>query len=207
MTDDAYENCRWLIGAIARGLHARPGEGIGEVLGRMAEQDLGQAAFRPLEPAVLPVNRYLAECIGEAMLLDADLAAALAAIADDLHWRQSEAYSDKLLGAGFMDNYGWCELVGSAGFFPGGDFRLGLLMLGPRQHYKDHYHPAPELYWPLTGPSEWKMGAGGYDTRAAGETIWHIPWKVHATATLEKPLLAVWCWTRDTDTPAKLVGA
>lgn len=207
MTDDAYENSRWLIGAIARGLHCRRGDGIEEVLERMAGQDLSHAAFRPLEPARLSVTRYLPDCIGEAMLLDADVAAALAAIADDLRWLQSKAYSDQVLGTGFMDNYGWCELVGSEGFFAGDDFRLGLLMLGPGRHYRDHYHPAPELYWPLTGPSEWKMGAGGFETRAAGGTIWHIPWKVHATATLDKPLLAVWCWTRDVATPAKLVEA
>ena len=84
---------------------------------------------------------------------------------------------------------------------------LGLLMLGPNRHYKDHYHPAPELYWPLTGPTDWKQGAGGFETKPAGSLIWHIPWKVHATITDEKPLLAVWSWTCDTMTPAKLVGA
>jgi hypothetical protein len=201
-----FENAQWLIGAIARGLHGRGGEGTAEVLQRLAEQDLSETAFRALAPQRLPVLQYLPDCIGEALMLDADLAAALAATVDDCHWMQSKAYSDAVLGEGFMDNYGWCEIVGSEGFFPGQDFRLGLLMLGPNRHYRDHYHPAPELYWPLTGPSDWKKGAGGFEARAAGDIIWHDPWKVHATVTHDKPLLTVWSWTRDADVPAKLVG-
>lgn len=206
MNEDLFDNARWLIGAIARGLAARPGEGVDEVLGRLAEQAIGEAAFRNPDPVRLPVLQYLPDCIGEVMLLDPDLAAAIAATEADLQWRQTASYSDRVLGEGFTDNYGWAEIIGPHGVFPGDDFLLGLLMLGPGRHYKDHYHPAPELYWPLTGPSDWKMGAGGYEARAAGETIWHIPWKVHATATADKPLLAVWCWTRDTGTPVKLIG-
>ena len=208
MSDETFENARWLIGAIARGLHAREAgaEGAAEVLGRLAEQKLDSANFNAPDPARLPVLKDLPDCIGETMLLDADLAAALAAIADDLRWRQSSSYADKLLGEGFIDNYGWTEIIGPRGFFPGDDFLLGLLMLGPNRHYKDHYHPAPELNWPLTGPSDWKKGAGGFETRNAGEPIWHPPLRVHATKTGDRPLLAVWSWTNDTATPAKLVA-
>lgn len=207
MKEEVFENARWLIGAIARGLHGRDGEGVAEVLGRLSEQKLDMASFRQPEPTRLPVLKYLPDCIGETILLDTDLAAALAAIADDLQWHQSNFYSDAILGEGFMDNYGWTEIVGTRGFFPGDDFRLGLLMLGPHRHYKDHYHPAPELYWPITGPSDWKKGGGGFATRVAGEIIWHPPLRVHATKTGDKPLLAVWSWTSDTATPARLVGA
>ena len=207
MIDETFENARWLIGAIARGLKAREAaEGVDEMLGRLAQQQVGRSSFRAVDPGGLPVVSYLPDCIGETVLLDSDLAASLAAIADDLQWHQSEAYSDQLLGDGFMANYGWCEIIGPRGFFPGDDFLLGLLMLGPDCHYKDHYHPAPELYWPLTGPSDWKRGAGGFETRAAGEIIWHPPLRMHATRTAARPLLTVWSWTSDTGTPSKLAG-
>lgn len=203
-----FENARWLIGAIARGLKSREtAEGAADVLSRLAEQKIGRPEFRPRDPRILPVVRFLPDCIGEALLLDPDLAAALAAISDDLEWHQSEAYSDRVLGEGFMANYGWCEIIGPRGFFRGEDFLLGLLMLGPERHYKDHYHPAPELYWPLTGPSDWKRGAGGFETRAAGEVIWHPPLRMHATRTGARPLLTVWSWTSDTGTPARLASA
>jgi len=75
MNEDLFDNARWLIGAIARGLAARPGEGVDEVLGRLAEQAIGEAAFRNPDPVRLPVLQYLPDCIGEVMLLDPDLAA------------------------------------------------------------------------------------------------------------------------------------
>lgn len=204
MNLELYENTRWLIGAVARGLHARSGEGVEQVLDRLAEQTLDRPAFREPEPQTLPVLRHLPECLGEAMLLDPDLAAAVASVEDGLRWRQSETYSDAELGEGFSDNYAWAEIIGPHGFFAGDDFKLGLLMLGPHRHYRDHYHPAPELYWPLTGPSDWKRGAGGFESREAGAAIWHPPFRMHATITHAKPLLAVWCWPRDTKTPARL---
>ncbi len=206
MSDDKFNDVRWLIGAIAQELKKRGGEGTARVLERLAQQEMDAAQFRDSAPHRQPVCIHLAQCIAETILVDANLAAALAAVEDRLNWCQSASYSDAVLGEGFMANYGWCEIVGSAGFFPGADFRLGLLLLGAHRHYKDHYHPAPELYWTLTGPSDWKRGAGGFETRAAGETIWHKPFVMHATRTLDTPLLAVWCWTEDTATPAKLAG-
>ncbi len=89
----------------------------------------------------------------------------------------------KFWAQGFGENYGWCEIIGPQGFFKGDDFILGLLMLGPQRHYKDHYHPAPELYWPLTGPTEWKQGGGGFETKQAGAVIYHAPNVHHATKT------------------------
>ena len=72
-------------------------------------------------------------------------------------------------------------------------------------HYRDHAHPAPELYWILSGPSEWKRGEDGFMIRQAGETIGHEAGVVQATRTLEQPLLALWAWTGDADGPVTLV--
>src|SRR5262249_3356270 len=111
---------------------------------------------------------------------------------------------DRLLGTGYMDNYAYAELIGPNGFFPGDDFLMGLLLLGPGVHYRDHHHAAPELYWLLTGPSEWRGGAGEFEMRDAGSMIWHKSRIVHATRTGATPLLAVWAWTRDVNEPARL---
>lgn len=204
MTDDLFDNARWLIGAIQRGLGARHGAGLPDVLERLGAQDIGAASFRVPEPNGLPVLRYLPQCIGEAMLLNPDLAAAIAAVEDELHWLQSSAYTDDVLGEGFSQNYGWAEIIGPNGFFPGDDFLLGLLMLGPERHYRDHYHPAPELYWPLTSASQWSIDSGPFVEKPQGALIWHPSMAMHATITRETPLLAVWAWTRDTATPAQL---
>lgn len=207
MNQDLYDSVRRLLGALARGLSARQGDGIAEVLERLAAQDLGEAAFREPEPLKIPVLNYLPQCLGEAMLLDADIAAGIAAVEDALQWRRSPAYTDHILGAGFNANYGWAQFIGPHGFFPGDDFLLGLLMLGPDRHYPDHYHPAPELYWPLTTESFWSRDGKPFEAKAQGATIWHGPTTLHATITGTTPLLAVWCWTKATATPARLKWA
>lgn len=204
MVEHVFENVRWLIGAIARGLQRTSGEGVEDVLERLAEQKTGRGEFQTPEPRALPVLRHLPQSIGETMLFDSDLAAAIAATEEALQWRQSPTYSDAVLGEGFSDNYGWAEIIGPNGFFAGEDFLLGLLMLGPHRHYLDHYHPAPELYWPLTGMTAWRKGDGAFEVKAAGSAIWHPSMILHATRTGEAPLLTVWSWTKDTATRARL---
>jgi hypothetical protein len=195
------------VDVLAAGLEKTGGEGVPEVLQRLKEQAVSANRFLDPDPLAKPVCAMLPELVAEAAMAKPGLAAAIAAVSDNLHWSQTKAYSDALLGDGFMANYAHCEIVGATGFFPGDDFRLGLLILGPNRHYLDHYHPAPELYWPLTGPTEWKKGGGPFVKREAGEVIWHKPHEIHATITRDTPLLAVWCWPRDTETPARLCAA
>lgn len=204
---DGHESAIWLIEEISRALHARIAhDGVHEVLMRLSAQDLSAAGYEPAPPRRLPACRYFPETAAATMMLSPGLAAALASCGDHLHWKQNPNYSDAVMGEGYMDNYAYAELIGPEGFFAGSDFLLGLMIIGPGRHYLDHYHAAPELYWLVTGPSEWKSGAGGYSERQADALVWHRPFVVHATRTLALPLLAVWAWTRDVAEPARLVG-
>jgi hypothetical protein len=207
--EDIYGAAGQALAALAAALRNGAGEeeGRAEILRRLGEQDLSPGAFRAPEPARLAACRHLPEAVGAAIMVDSALAAAIAGLEDDLHWRQTTGYSDAAMGQpGFMDNYAHAEILGSTGCFTGDDFRLGLLLLGPGLHYPDHYHPAPELYWLLTGPSDWKRGAGGFASRRAGEMIWHRPFVVHATRTHDQPLLALWAWSGEVGEPVRLVG-
>lgn len=207
MDRDLYDNARWLIGAIARGLYLSQEPAAKVVLSRLAEQNIDVSAFRHPERATIPALVHLAPCVAETMVFNADLAAAIASVEDQLHWARSSSYTDALLGEGFTANYGWCHIIGPSGFFPGDDFLFGLLLLGPNRHYRDHYHPAPELYLPLTPESSWRQGDGPFVEKPAGTIIWHQPNEIHATRTAAKPLLAVWAWTHNTTTHAKLVDS
>jgi hypothetical protein len=204
LNDEIYRPATWTIDAIRRSLK---GEAAGQVKARLAEQDLSPAAVIEPSPRRLAATRYLPECVAASMFTSPDVAAALAEIEEFLRWKQNPNYSDRLMGAGYMDNYAYAELIGPDGFFAGNDFLLGLLLLGPGMHYRDHHHAAPELYWLLTGPSEWRQGKGDFAMRQAGDTIWHEPHVVHATRTGTSPLLAVWAWTRDVSEPARLTEA
>lgn len=202
MSEDIYRPAMWIIDAIRRSLK---GEVTAEVRARLAAQDLSPAAMLEPQPRRLPATRFLPECVAASMFMSPDVAAALAEIEEFLHWRQNPNYSDRAMGrAGYMDNYAYAELIGPNGFFAGDDFLMGLLLLGPGVHYRDHHHAAPELYWLLTGPSEWRRGTGDFAMHDAGDMIWHAPHVVHATRTGTSPLLAVWAWTRDVNEPARL---
>lgn len=209
MSQELYAAAHRTLSAATVGLRRRQSEpGVAEVIERLAQQDLSQAAFQAPRPSRPAACRHLPQTVAAAIMVDSSLAAAIAALEDGLDWRQTQGYSDAAMGQpGFMDNYAHAEIIGPTGCFPGDDFRLGFVLLGPGLHYRDHYHPAPELYWPLTGPSEWKRNGGAFVTRQAGETLWHDPLVVHATRTGPAPLLAMFAWTRDADTPPKLVGS
>jgi Dimethlysulfonioproprionate lyase len=201
LSEEIYRPAIWTIDAIRRSL---TGEAAARVKARLAEQDLSPLVVTEPLPSRLPATRYLPECVASSMFTSPDVAAALAGIDEFLHWQQNPNYSDKVMGRGYMDNYAYAELIGPHGFFAGDDFLMGLLLLGPGIHYRDHHHAAPELYWLLTGPSEWRQGNGDFGMREAGDTIWHKPHVVHATRTGANPLLAVWVWTRDVSEPARL---
>lgn len=202
MNDNIYGPAIWVIDAIRMSLK---GEGTAEVKARLAAQDLSPAAAVDPGSRRLPATRYFAECVATSMFLVPEVAAALAGIDEFLHWKQNPNYSDDVMGEGCMDNYAYAEIVGPDGFFPGDDFLMGLLLLGPGRLYRDHWHKAPELYWLLTGPSDWRKDTSAFISRAPGETVWHPPRMSHATRTDTSPLLAVWAWTRDVGSPARLV--
>src|SRR5690606_38444835 len=90
---------------------------------------------------------------------------------------------------------------------PASDFAFGIFLISPRTLYRDHRHPAPELYVPLTGPTRWRFGRGAWETRAAGEPVWNEPDAVHATLVGDVPFLCLYAWTRDVTLPAETVDA
>lgn len=205
MKDELHRDATWLIAAIARKLAGghRSDAGVDETLARLAEQDVSAAALREPEPKRLTACQYLPELTGHAMMVADEVAAALAASEDSLAWWQNANYARDTAPGGAMADYASCEIIGPRGFFKGDDFLLGLMIIGPERIYRDHLHAAPELYWLLSGPTDWSHAYGPYQAHEAGDTLWHPPNLVHATRTLHAPLLAVWAWTRDVAEPAR----
>jgi hypothetical protein len=200
VTDEAGEAGRWLIDVIAGALRANGAEDVAGLIARQQKERIASL------PRSIPACRFLPECAAASMFEAPDVAAALAGAEEFLHWKQNPNYSDAVLGEGHMANYAYAELIGPSGFFAGDDFLLGLMILGPHRHYRDHYHPAPELYWLLTGPSEWRRGDSAFIEAPAGAIVRHAPVEVHATRTGDAPLLAVWAWLENVAEPARLAG-
>lgn len=208
MTSHIHETAQWFLRAFASSLQTGNAgdEGVREVLNRLQQQDTSEAQAKTPDARRLPACRFLPDAVAASLLCVPDLAAAIAAIEEDLHWRQNPNYSDEAMGQpGYMNNYAYAHVIGPNGVYEGDDFLLGLMLLGPGLTYPDHAHPAPELYWVLSGQSEWRVRDEPFGPYEPGETLWHDPYVPHATKVGQTPLLVAFAWTKDVSLPAQLV--
>ncbi len=125
----------------------------------------------------------------------AAIAEAFAAIEPEADWLQNPNYSVASLGPGYVDRYGYVELVGPGRPVESADLLVGLLLLGPGMDYPDHAHPAEEVYHVIAGQADWWREDEGWRQKAPGAVIHHAPMVRHAMRTAEEPLLALYCWT------------
>lgn len=157
-----------------------------------------------LSPRRLAACRHWRPALALADDASAAVAGALAPLAELFHWVQNPNYSDADMGSGYMDNYAYAELVGRRGLLGGGDYALGVLLLGPGLTYPPHAHPANEVYYVVGGTAEWRRGPGPWKAQAPGSLIEHPSGLVHATRTGVDPLVALYLWWGDIATHAKL---
>jgi quercetin dioxygenase-like cupin family protein len=150
-------------------------------------------APRPVTPSTLTVLKWLGVAAdGAPPGAPARLARGIAVAAHALAWRQTYRAGD--VPAGFLERYGWCELLGATGPVPCEALAGGLLLLGPDARYPAHRHAAEELYIPLSGRAEWQRGGGPFVARPPGEAIIHASGEPHAMRTGAEPLLALYLW-------------
>jgi hypothetical protein len=140
----------------------------------------------------LPVLRWLPRFAGAADACDAELIAALCRAAPLLEWRQT--YTAREVGVEFLENYAWCEVLGSKGLQSVPRLACGFLLLGPETLYPRHRHAAEEIYLPLSGTALWQQGDGNWRRRAPGALIHHLSEEPHAMRTADAPLLALYLW-------------
>ena len=152
----------------------------------------GASASRTVPTRELPVLRWLPAIAGGACAFGAELVAAVCHDAASMAWRQS--YSSEELDREFLDNYGWCEILGHRGPLASERLACGFLILGPSTHYPRHRHEAEEVYLPLSGTAAWLQGDAVWRERAPGTLIFHASEEPHAMRTGAAPLLALYLW-------------
>ena len=168
-------------------------EGRGDALVDGFAAAVGEApSERALAPVSLPCLEFLPRAAAIAGGGAEALAQCLARHAGALRWAQT--YTEADFGRGFLDRYGWTELVGTRGHFASDTVAAGFLLLGPGVVYPDHHNVAEEIYVPLTPGTEWRKGDGAFLRRGAGETIHHPSNVSHAMRTGAEPLLALYLW-------------
>ena len=140
----------------------------------------------------LPVLSYLPAVVKAADKKTERLVKMLVSLANSLAWGQT--YSAHDLGLGFLEKYGWTEIIGQRGPIASDRIACGFLLLGPQVEYPRHCHEAQEVYVPLTGKTLWLKGDQDWAYRTPGLPVYHASWETHAMRTETEPLLALYLW-------------
>jgi hypothetical protein len=171
----------------------------------------GIAAFRQVAiaarpPRPNPLCGYLDEALRATDTKD--LRTGIDQARPHLNWVTYDLYPRAEIGERWPNAHAMVSLIGGDGFLPADDFELGLFLMAPRTLYRDHRHPAPELYAPLTGPHHWRFGPDRpWIEKPAHVPIWNEPNAIHAICVRDVPFLCLYGWTRNVNAPAKVVPA
>ena len=136
------------------------------------------------------------------------LAAAISAALPELEWVTYDAYPLDKIGAPFAKGHAFASILGGDVPFAAPDYDMGLFLIAPGVLYRDHHHPAPELYAPLTGPHDWRFGLGRpLMAKAAHQPVWNPPHQPHLTRVGAVPFLSLFVWTKDVNELAHVLDA
>ncbi len=133
----------------------------------------------------------------------ASIAAALAALPGPLPWRYSYpprpgAPADD---TDLAERISFAELIGPRAPLAAPGCRAGFTLMAPETFYPLHAHPAVELYLVISGHAQWST-PDAERIVPPGEYVLHRTLQPHAMRTFTEPLLALYGWSGDLDTPA-----
>ena len=199
----AVEALRTDLVLLLGGLH---GQGITET--RAA---LNAAAGAPVtaERGNAVVARHLDDAASHITAAGYTLADTITAAAPHLPWQTYADYPEAEVGPDFANSHAFCSLLGEVdACWEATGIDVGLFLMAPGLFYRDHAHPAPELYLPLTGPHSWRFRPGApLVPRAALAPVWTDPGTPHATLVGAMPFLCLYAWLAEPQTPAWIVPA
>lgn len=199
---------RAMVDEADRYLATLPGPGVAEVRAGVAEWRSGPVTPSGTTAAIPVVAAYLPAALTRLGRDRPALALAIAEAAPALNWQSYDRYPPAAIGAAFAAGHAYARIIGDGAAIPAHDFDLGLFLIAPHVFYRDHCHPAPELYAPLTGPHGWRFAPGApLVVKGAHEPVWNPPDKPHATKVGPVPFLCLYGWTRDVDLPARVIPA
>lgn len=198
---------RQLIAELAGYLTALPGDGAAEVRAGLGLWGRGRLTLRSEAPNTV-VATHLPPALAALGETHPALAAAIAAATPHLGWITYDDYDPDQIGRAFVENHAFVSLIGLDAPVTAPDFDFGLFLIAPQVLYRDHRHAAPELYVPLTGPHGWRFGPDRpLRLKPAHEPVWNDPMIPHLTKVGPQPLLCIYGWTREANSPAEVVPA
>ena len=158
-------------------------------------------AAQPGAPQREPVCRHLDAVIAATLAGPArPIAEAARPLLASLRWHYGYPYDPRWPDLG--ERVGFAQVIGDSGLLDHALLHVGLTLLAPHTHYPLHAHPAIELYFVLSGTAEWQIGRDDFVARPAGSLILHPSNVGHAMRTGAEPLLALYVWRGDIDSPS-----
>jgi len=146
-------------------------------------------------PRALPVTDRLPALLPLAGPKTAELTFAILAAAPHLTWRQS--YSEDQVGAHYLANYGWFNLVASDGPYATPAIRISVGYWEQGLSYPQHHHAPEEIYVVLAGSARFESAGHAPIEAAPGQLIHHAPNQMHGFTMHAAPLLAMAFWKGD----------
>ena len=135
------------------------------------------------------------------------LVAELANTNDQLYWT---TVPEDYLGKSFADQFAFTQLVGpweiegEPAAYKSETIAVGFSLQAPNLFYAPHYHKAQEFYGVLSGTARWQLGHTGPAHFPPGSFIFHDVDVPHAMETADEPLLCIWAWIGDLDSPIEV---
>jgi len=129
----------------------------------------------------------------------AGVAASLAALPRPLPWRYS--YPPRPDAADLAERIAFAELIGPRAPLTAPGCRAGYTLMAPDTFYPLHAHPAIELYLVISGHARWTTLEAARIV-PPGAFVLHRANQPHAMRTFAEPLLALYGWRGDIDSPA-----
>lgn len=173
----------------------------------------GLAEFHPLpemmvwadlKPSTVAGTQVFLKDPGRASDVTAPLVQSLLALADHAKWNHS--YTEDEVGAAFLANYGWFELIGPHGHFRSDRSRIMFGYWGSGLWYDWHHHQSAELYVTLAGGATFLTEGRDPRNCVPGDIHEHKPMQNHAMQVNKDPIFAMAVWKGDGLTGPPLMG-
>jgi mannose-6-phosphate isomerase-like protein (cupin superfamily) len=129
----------------------------------------------------------------------AGITTAMSALPAPLPWHYH--YADRDDAPDRAARIAFAELIGPRGPLAAPDCRIGFTLMAAGTFYPLHAHPAEELYLVLSGAALW-MAPPAQRVAPPGGLILHPSNQPHAMRTDQQPLLALYGWSGDINSPA-----
>lgn len=149
-------------------------------------------AWADLPPVALPAGSLVGDWPAEGDGPEADLHRAIRQAAPFAAWTRT--YTEAEVGARFLENYGYFELVGPTGHYRCPDLRAYVAYWGAGLDYGWHSHEAEEVYFVVSGHGLFRsegeedalLGRGGARIHRANQR--------HALGMVRGPILTLVLW-------------